>query len=92
MASINRNESLILTFFLRCEGTSYLHYYFSNHRKIFENTIFLDFSNKDAYLTWSAVKTEFGKFGDVLKKAQEKINKASEDIDENCPTITTMWF
>ena len=28
------------------------------------------------------MKTEFGKFGDVLKKAQEKINKASEDIDE----------
>lgn len=32
--------------------------------------------------TLSAVKTEFGKFGDVLKKAQDKINKASEDIDE----------
>ena len=32
--------------------------------------------------TLSAVKTEFGKFGEVLKKAQEKINKASEDIDE----------
>ena len=32
--------------------------------------------------TLSAVKTEFGKFGDVLKRAQEKINKASEDIDE----------
>lgn len=32
--------------------------------------------------TLSAVKTEFGKFGDVLKKAQEKINKASDDIDE----------
>lgn len=32
--------------------------------------------------TLSAVRTEFGKFGDVLKKAQEKINKASEDIDE----------
>jgi DNA recombination protein RmuC len=32
--------------------------------------------------TLNAVKTEFSKFGDVLKKAQEKINKASEDIDE----------
>jgi DNA recombination protein RmuC len=32
--------------------------------------------------TLSAVKTEFNKFGEVLKKAQEKINKASEDIDE----------
>ena len=35
-----------------------------------------------------AVKTEFGKFGDVLKKAQEKINKASEDIDELVGTRT----
>ena len=32
--------------------------------------------------TLSAVKTEYGKFSDVLKKAQEQINKASEDIDE----------
>ena len=32
--------------------------------------------------TLSAVKSEFGKFGEVLKKAQDKINKASEDIDE----------
>jgi DNA recombination protein RmuC len=29
----------------------------------------------------AAIKTEFGKFGDTLKKAQEKITKASEDID-----------
>jgi DNA recombination protein RmuC len=38
--------------------------------------------------TLSAVKTEFGKFGDILKKAQEKINKASEDIDELVGTRT----
>lgn len=38
--------------------------------------------------TLSAVKTEFGKFGDVLKKAQEKINKASEDLDELVGTRT----
>ena len=38
--------------------------------------------------TLSAVKTEFGKFGEVLKKAQEKINKASEDIDELVGTRT----
>ncbi len=28
-----------------------------------------------------AVKTEFEKFGGVLKKAQEKINQAGEEID-----------
>ena len=38
--------------------------------------------------TLSAVKTEFSKFGEVLKKAQEKINKASEDIDELVGTRT----
>ena len=38
--------------------------------------------------TLSAVRTEFNKFGDVLKKAQEKINKASEDIDELVGTRT----
>jgi DNA recombination protein RmuC len=32
--------------------------------------------------TLSAVRTEFNKFGDVLKKAKDKIDKASEDIDE----------
>lgn len=35
-----------------------------------------------------AVKTEFGKFGEVLKKAQEKITRASEDIDELVGTRT----
>ncbi len=29
-----------------------------------------------------AVKTEFGKFGDVIKKAQESINKASSQLDD----------
>jgi DNA recombination protein RmuC len=38
--------------------------------------------------TLSAVKTEFNTFGDVLKKAQEKIIKASEDIDNLVGTRT----
>jgi DNA recombination protein RmuC len=38
--------------------------------------------------TLSAVKTEFNKFGDVLKKAKDKIDKASEDIDELVGTRT----
>ncbi|MHB1679398.1 MAG: DNA recombination protein RmuC [bacterium] len=36
----------------------------------------------------SAVKTEFNKFGDILKNAQEKINKASDDIDKLIGTRT----
>ena len=36
----------------------------------------------------SAVKTEFNKFGDILKNAQNKINKASDDIDKLIGTRT----
>ncbi|MCL5673558.1 MAG: DNA recombination protein RmuC [Deltaproteobacteria bacterium] len=36
----------------------------------------------------SAVKTEFNKFGDILKNAQDKINKASDDIDKLIGTRT----
>jgi DNA recombination protein RmuC len=35
-----------------------------------------------------AVKAEFGRFGVVLKKAQEKIQKAGDDIDELVGTRT----
>lgn len=38
--------------------------------------------------TLSAVKTEFGKFGEVLRKAQERIHKAGEDIEELVGTRT----
>ena len=51
-------------------------------------TMALEQSSGEIKNILSAVKTEFGKFGDVLKKAQEKINKASEDIDELVGTRT----
>ena len=44
-------------------------------------TLAIEKRSSEVWKVLSAVKTEFGKFNDVLKKAQEKINKASEDID-----------
>lgn len=44
-------------------------------------TLAIEKRSSEVWKVLSAVKTEFGKFNDILKKAQEKINKASEDID-----------
>jgi len=39
-----------------------------------------------------AVKTEFVKFGDVLQKAQKKINDANQDLDKLVGTRTRMMM
>jgi DNA recombination protein RmuC len=44
-------------------------------------TLAIEKRSGEVWKVLSAVKTEFGKFNDVLKKAQEKLNRASEDID-----------
>jgi DNA recombination protein RmuC len=44
-------------------------------------TLAIEKRSSEVWKVLSAVKTEFGKFNDILKKAQEKINKASEDLD-----------
>ncbi len=44
-------------------------------------TLAIEKRSGEVWKILSAVKTEFGKFNDVLKKAQEKLNRASEDID-----------
>ncbi|HOW26633.1 MAG TPA: DNA recombination protein RmuC [Bacteroidales bacterium] len=44
-------------------------------------TLAIQKRTSEVWKVLGAIKTEFGKFGDTLKKAQEKINKASEDID-----------
>lgn len=51
-------------------------------------TLAIEKRSSEVWKVLSAVKTEFGKFGDVLKKAQEKLNKASEDIDSLVGTRT----
>lgn len=44
-------------------------------------TLAIEKRSSEVWKILGAVKTEFEKFGDVLKKAQEKINQASQDID-----------
>jgi DNA recombination protein RmuC len=44
-------------------------------------TLAIEKRSSEVWKVLSAVKTEFSKFNVVLKKAQEKLNKASEDID-----------
>ena len=55
---------------------------FLNSLQMGFKTLAIERRSSEVWNILKAVKTEFGKFGDVLKKAQEKINKASEDIDE----------
>lgn len=44
--------------------------------------------SSEVWKVLQAVKTEFGKFEEILKKAKEKIDKASEDIDNLVGTRT----
>jgi DNA recombination protein RmuC len=51
-------------------------------------TLAIEKRSSEVWKILGAVKTEFTRFGDVLKKAQEKITKAGEDIDELVGTRT----
>ncbi|MCC6932272.1 MAG: DNA recombination protein RmuC [Deltaproteobacteria bacterium] len=44
-------------------------------------TLAIEKRSSEVWRILGAVKTEFAAFNDVLKKAQDKINKASQDID-----------
>ena len=51
-------------------------------------TLAIEKRTSEVWQILGAVKTEFSRFGDVLKKAQEKITKANEDIDQLVGTRT----
>jgi len=51
-------------------------------------TLAIEKRSSEVWNILGAVKSEFTKFGDVLKRAQEKIRKAGEDIDELVGTRT----
>jgi len=53
-------------------------------------TLAIQKRSSEVWQVLGAVKTQFEKFGDVLKKAQDKINKASQDIDNLVGTRTRM--
>ena len=45
-------------------------------------TLAVEKRSSEVWKILGAVKTEFGKFGDLLKKTQEKLNAASKDLDD----------
>ena len=51
-------------------------------------TLAIEKRTSEVWRILGAVKSEFGKFSDVLKRAQEKIRKAGDDIDELVGTRT----
>lgn len=51
-------------------------------------TLAIEKRSSDVWKTLGAVKTEFNKFGNVLNKAQEKLNQASQEIDTLVGTRT----
>lgn len=51
-------------------------------------TLVIQRRSSEIWKVLGAIKTEFNKFGDVLKKAQDKIHKAGQDIDELVGTRT----
>ena len=44
-------------------------------------TLAIEKRSSEVWTLLGAVKTEFGKFGDVLAKTKERIDKASEELD-----------
>jgi len=51
-------------------------------------TLAIEKRSSEVWKTLAAVKVEFGKFGNVLNKAQEKLNQASKEIDTLVGTRT----
>jgi len=53
-------------------------------------TVAIEQRSKEVWHTLSAVRTEFGKFGNVLARAQKKLQEASNTIDEARGKTTTI--
>ena len=55
-------------------------------------TLAIQKRSSEVWKILGAVKTEFGKFGGVLEKAQKKINEANNELDQLVGTRTRMMF
>ena len=53
-------------------------------------TVAIEQRSKEVWNTLSAVRTQFGKFGEVLARAQKKLHEASNTIDEARGKTTTI--
>ena len=61
---------------------------FLNSLQMGFKTLAIEQRSSEVWNVLGAVKTEFGKFGEILRNAQKKINLASQDIDELVGTRT----
>jgi DNA recombination protein RmuC len=55
-------------------------------------TLAIQKRSSEVWQILGAVKTEFGKFGDVLEKAQKKLNEANKELDTLVGTRTKMML
>ena len=55
-------------------------------------TLAIQKRSSEVWKILGAVKTEFGKFGGVLEKAQKKITEANNELDTLVGTRTRMMF
>lgn len=55
-------------------------------------TLAIQKRSSEVWQILGAVKTEFGKFGDVLEKAQKKINEANKELDNLVGTRTRIML
>ena len=55
-------------------------------------TLAIQKRSSEVWMILGAVKTEFGKFGEVLEKAQRKITEANKDLDTLVGTRTRMML
>lgn len=55
-------------------------------------TLAIQRRSSEVWQILGAVKTEFGKFGGVLEKAQKKLNEANKELDSLVGTRTKMML
>lgn len=53
-------------------------------------TLVIQKKSSEVFKLLGAVKTEFGKFSDVLQKTQKKVGEASDELDKLIGTRTRM--
>jgi DNA recombination protein RmuC len=61
---------------------------FLNSLQMGFKTLVIEKRSSEVWQILAAIKTEFSKFGDVLKKTQDKLNQASSDLDDLVGTRT----
>lgn len=85
VATLQRDYKIIIT------GPTTLAAFLNSLQMGFK-TMAIQKRSSEVWQVLSAVKTEFGKFGGVLEKAQRKINEANHELDNLVGTRTRMMM